>query len=451
MKTKLTILIILILLILQTGIIAQNTPSYVERIDSLLTMLESNQKAMVSLTIAQNGQVVYKRATGFIDNTADKVITSTPDTRYRIGSITKMFTTVMILQLVEEKKLSLDTPLSKYFRKILNADSITIEDLLNHHSGLYNFTNSPDYPKWMTEPRSREQMLQLIEGQKPAFAPRAKGEYSNTNFVLLGYIIEDITGKSYRHNLEERITSRIGLKNTYYGSKIDHSLNEASSFEFRDGKWVMLPETDMSIPGGAGAVISITPDLATFITSLFEGKLISESSLRTMTTIKDGFCLGVFKIPFHERSAFGHNGGIDGFSSSLAYFPKEKISIAFCSNALNYPMNDILIGILSCYFDKPYKIPDFKTVKLSAEKFTAYEGEYNSDQLPLVITLKRSGDKLMAQASGQPAFPLDAISETEFRFDQAGIVMIFTLSAGGNIDGFTLKQGKDYLYKRVTK
>ena len=127
MKTKLKLLIVLVLLIIQTGIIAQNAPSYVERIDSLLTMLESKQKAMVSLTISQNGQVVYKRATGFIDNTADKVVASTPETRYRIGSISKMFTTLMILQLTEEKKLSLNTPLSTYFRKIPNADSITVK------------------------------------------------------------------------------------------------------------------------------------------------------------------------------------------------------------------------------------------------------------------------------------------------------------------------------------
>lgn len=406
---------------------------------------------MASVTIRQNGQIVYSRAIGFIDNAGSIPVKSTPETRYRIGSISKMFTSVMILQLVEEKKLSLSTPLSKFFKKVPNADSITIADLLNHHSGLYNFTNSEDYPKWMTEPRSRKQMLALIEGQKPAFAPHQKGEYSNTNFVLLGYIIEDITGKTYQENLSKRITSKIGLKNTLYGSKINHGSNEASSFDFTDGKWVMNPETDMSIPGGAGSVISTTPDLTEFITALFNGKLISDNSLKRMTTIKDGYGLGIFKVPFHERSAFSHNGGIDGFSSSLAYFPEDKVSIAFCSNGLNYPMNDILIGLLSCYFDKPYKIPDFKTISIPAEKLTAYEGEYTSEQLPLVITIKLDGDKITAQATGQPAFPLETISETEFRFSQAGVVMIFNKTVSGEVDGFTLKQGGEFVYKKVVK
>jgi len=449
-KVLFTLLNISVFLMSST-VFAQEASTFTVRIDSLIKVLETNNKAMVSVTISQNGQVVYSRATGFIDNTGNIEVKSTPLTRYRIGSISKMFTSVMIMQLVEEKKLSLDTPLSKFFKEIPKADSISINDLLNHHSGLFNFTNSEDYPKWMTETRNRKQMLDMIVGKQPAFAPHAKGEYSNTNFVLLGYIIEDITGKSYQENLTERITSRIGLMNTLYGGKINHSANEASSFEYADGKWAMLPETDMSIPGGAGAVISTTPDLATFITALFNGKLISENSLKNMTTMKDGFGLGIFKIPFYERTAFGHNGGIDGFSSSLAYFPEDKVSLAFCSNGLNYPMNDILIGLLSCYFDKPYKIPDFKTVSLPALKLSLYEGEYNSEQIPLVITIKSDGNKLIAQATGQPAFPLDAVSETEFRFDQAGVVMLFNISASGEVSGFTLRQGADYVFKKASK
>ena len=451
MRNKVYFSFIFSILLFSSAVFAQRSPDFKIRIDSLLNSMETNNKALASVTIRQNGQIVYSRAIGFIDNTGTIPAKSTQETRYRIGSISKMFTSVMILQLVEEKKLSLETPLSKFFNKVPNGDLITIKDLLNHHSGLYNFTNSEDYTKWMTEPRSRKQMMDLIEGQKPAFAPHQKGEYSNTNFVLLGYIIEDITGKSYKENLTKRITAKIGLKNTLYGGKINHAANEASSFEFTDGKWVINPETDMSIPGGAGSLISTTPDLTIFITALFDGKLISESSLKSMTTLKDGFGLGMFKVPFYERSAFSHNGNIDGFSSSLGYFPDDKMSIAFCSNGLNYGMTDILIGLLSCYFNKPYTIPDFKTLSLPAEKLISYEGEYTSEQIPLVITVKHEGDKLTAQATGQAAFPLETISETEFRFAQAGIVMIFYKTSSGEVAGFTLKQGGDYIFKKVVK
>jgi CubicO group peptidase (beta-lactamase class C family) len=236
-----------------------------------------------------------------------------------------------------------------------------------------------------------------------------------------------------------------------YGGKINLTLNDASSFRYADGKWVIQPETDMSIPGGAGAIISTTSDLTAFITALFNGKLLSEGSLTNMTNMKDKFGLGVFRIPFYERSAYAHNGGIDGFSSSLAYFPGDSLAVAYCSNGVNYPMNDILIGVLSCYFDKPYTIPNFKAVTIPAEKLTAYTGEYKSEQISLVILIKQDGVNLTAQASGQPSFKLDAVSETEFRFDQAGLVMIFNISDNGNVDGFTLKQGGEYIYKKVLK
>ncbi len=451
MSLKSFLFALVVFLFFSVSASAQNVSAINSRLDSLLTVLETNNKAMVSVTITQSGKIVYSRATGFIDNTGASPVASSPETRYRIGSISKMFTSVMILQLVEEKKLCLETPLSKFFRKVPNADSITITDLLNHHSGLFNFTNSEEYPKWMTEARTRKQMLELMEGQKPVFAPREKGEYSNTNFVLLGYIIEDLTGKSYQENLSTRITLPLGLKNTLYAGKVNHAANEASSFEYADGKWIMLPETDMSIPGGAGSVLSTTPDLNEFISALFDGKLISENSLKSMTSLKDNYGLGIFKIPFYERSSYGHTGGIDGFSSTLGYFPADRVSLAFCSNGLNYNMNDILIGILSLYFEKPYTMPSFNTVSLPLVNLSAYEGEYTSEQLPLVITVRMDGDNLTAQATGQPAFPLEATSTTEFRFDKAGIVMIFSISDTGEVNGFTLRQGADYIFKKVIK
>ena len=447
MKTGIFLFTFFSLFILNTSL-AQK-PASSQKLDSLLQVLNQKNKAMVSVSISRNGALEYSNATGFIDNTGASPILSNTETCYRIGSISKMFTTVMILQLVEEGKITTDTRLSAFYKKVPNADKITIGDLLNHHSGLYNFTNSDDYTTWMTEPRSKAQLLQLIESQNPAFEPREKAEYSNTNFVLLGFIIEDVTGKTYQHNLSERITSRIGLKNTMYGNKINHSANEASSFEFSNEKWKLLPETDMSIPHGAGALISTTPDLTTFITALFNGKLLNDNSVKTMTTITDGYGSGLFKIPFYEKSAFGHNGGIDGFSSSLAYFPDEKVAIAFCSNGLNFPMNDILIGVLSCYYGKPYQIPDFKSVAISPEKLKAYEGEYSSEQLPLLITVKVADGKLTAQATGQGAFPLESVSEQEFHFDQAGVVMLFDIQTDGTVSGFILRQGAEYQYTKV--
>lgn len=403
---------------------------------------------MASVCVMQNGKIVYQNATGFIDNENGKTIKVNLDTKYRIGSITKIFTSVMILQLSEEQKISLTDKLSLYFPKVANAGKITLEQMLNHHSGIYSFTDDSTYTEWMTEPQYKEQILALIESYGSKFEPGEKAEYSNSNYALLGMIIEKVSGKPYAQNLIERITGKLNLSTVKLGGSINHMDNEASSFEYDGTNWKVLPETDMSVPLGAGNIISSTPDLTTFIIALFEGKLINTESLNKMKTMTDNYGLGLFRFPFYDIKGYGHTGGIDGFNSSLSYFPEKGVAVALCSNGLNYSMNDILIGILSIYWEKPYAIPDFKSFAIALEDLKKYEGIYVSEQLPIGITVKVENNILTGQGTGQPSFPLEATSEKEFHFERGGIVMIFDISENGAIDGFTLKQGNDYKFKR---
>ncbi|MDR3627367.1 MAG: serine hydrolase, partial [Ignavibacteriaceae bacterium] len=213
-----------------------NEQSLKTKADSLLKYFYDNDKLMGSVTISKAGKVVYEKAVGYSHITANDKILETMDTRYRIGSISKMFTAVMIFQLIDEKKLSLDVPLSKYFPGIPNSDSITIGNMLNHHSGLYNFTNDSEYAAYHTSPKTEDEMLKIFENHKPEFNPDEKGAYSNTNYVLLGYIIEKITGDSYASQLKKRIIDKIGLDNTYYGHKININNDEASSYTMVDDK-----------------------------------------------------------------------------------------------------------------------------------------------------------------------------------------------------------------------
>ncbi len=229
---------------------------------------------------------------------------------------------------------------------------------------------------------------------------------------------------------------KAGLKNTYYGSKINNLSNECNSYTFNGSLWELSTETDMSIPHGAGAIVSSTKELNTFITALFNMKLISKTSLDEMTNTTDHYGKGIFPMPFYDNTSYGHTGGIDGFSSVLSYFPKDSISVAFCSNGMNYKMNDILIGILNIYYGKAYTLPVFKTINLSIAQLTKYEGVYSKKDFPLKITIKVTDKQLTAQGTGQGAFPLEAVNENEFKFDAAGIIIIF--SADGKLN---LKQG----------
>lgn len=427
---------------MQSVTAAQSSASFdQQKLDTYLEKLDDKNKMMGSLAIDSAGSKVYQKAMGFRD--VESGTRPAADTKYRIGSITKTYTAAMIMQLVDEEKLSLSTSLADFYPQIPQSESITIEHLLRHQSGLYNFTNAPDYPDWMTEPRSKEELLQIFYEDDPQFELGAQTSYSNTNYVLLQFILEDITGESYADQLQRRIVEPLNLQHTHYGNGIEPAKNEALSYQYQDGKWRSAPETDLSIPGGAGAIVSTNSEMITFIRALMNGELVSEQSLNKMTSTDQGFGIGLVKIPFHDKYAFGHNGGIDGFQSHLSYFPKEDVSIAITTNGLQYSMNGILIGALSIYFGRDFEIPSFdeETITLSADQMQKYVGTYITDQLPMEIEVFIDGDALKAQATGQQAFPLTADSETKFRFDQAGVVMEFDSLESGKYQHFTLNQG----------
>lgn len=414
------------------------------KMDSLFAALETNNKAMGSICISKDGKEIYSKAIGYSFITEQDKTKATINTKYRIGSISKMFTATLIFQLIDEKKLTLNDKLDKYFPQLPNASKITVEQLLGHRSGIHNFTNDEAYPGYMEQPKSQKEMLEIIAKGGTDFEPDSKAEYSNSNYVILGYIIEKITNKPYADVLKQRIITKAGLKNTYYGTKASVAKGESLSYQYIN-QWNAMPETDMSIPGGAGAIVSTTADLDKFIEALFNLKLVSEASLNQMKTIKEGYGLGMFQFPFGTKKAYGHDGSIDGFNAMLGYFPEDKLAIAYCSNGQNYEVNNIIVAALSIYYNKDYVIPSFKTLALTEAQLDQYTGQYSSKEMPLKITVSKEGNTLTAQATGQGAFPLEATEKDIFKFDAAGI----TLEFNPEKKEMTLKQGPGkYLFTR---
>jgi D-alanyl-D-alanine carboxypeptidase len=411
-------------------------------LDSLLDVLAANNKSMGSLAISQNGEILYQRSIGNAVVDSPMTIPASAKTKYHIGSISKMFTGVMVFQLIEEGKLTLETTLDKFYPQIPNASKITIGMMLSHHSGLHNFTNDPAYMTYMVAPQTHEQMLTRIAAMKADFEPGTKGEYSNTNFVLLSYIIEKITKKSYPELVKQRVASKIGLKDTYYGGKVNTANNEALSYTYSNNKWSKFLETDMSIPSGAGSMVSTPADLDKFIEALFAGKLIKPASLEQMKTIKDNYGMAMFLKPFKDKAKYGHGGAIDAFRSELAYFPEEKMAVSYISNGGTYSPGKVMEGVLSICLKIPYTIPSFA----EAKGLDRYVGVYANPALPIKITITKDGAALIAQATGQSSFPLDTTTTADkYEFETAGIVMEFRPDKGE----FTLKQGgKDYVFTK---
>lgn len=412
--TKRILLTTLLFILVQIGF-SQNLDKI--KLDTYFNALEQNNKFMGSVAISKNGEIIYTKSIGFAD--VENRLKATEKTKYRIGSISKSFTAVLTLKAVEQKKVDLNQTIDKWFPAITNSKKITVKQLLSHRSGIHNFTNDADYLTYNTQPKTEKQMVEIITKGNSEFEPDSKAEYSNSNYVLLTYILEKTFKKSYSDLLQEHIVKPIELTNTYVFGKINPSKNECNSYTF-SGTWKLETETDYTIPLGAGAISSTATDLTKFADALFGGKLLKSESLEIMKTIKEGFGIGLFKIPFYKSIGYGHNGGIDGFSSVYAHFPDDKISYALISNGMNFNRNDISIAVLSAVYGKEYEIPVFTTFKLTSEDLDKYLGVYASKQIPLKITITKDGTSLIAQGTGQPAFPIEATDKDKFKFDQAG-------------------------------
>lgn len=413
-------------------VIAQNFNK--AKLDSFFNALETNNRFMGSVALSENGKIIYSKALGYAD--LENKIAATSNSKYRIGSISKTFTSVLVLKAVEEKKMSLSQTIEKYFPTIKNADKITIRQLLSHRSGIHSFTEDKDYADWSTKPKTEKEMTDIIAKGGGDFEPDSKSQYSNSNFVLLTYILEKCFKKSYTELLEEYIAQPVGLKNTYLGKKINTSENECKSYNYL-GKWIPAFETHYSIPLGAGGIVSTPTDLTKFSDALFGGKLLKPESLEMMKTIKDQYGLGLLQIPFYDKKGHGHTGGIDGFTSMFSHFSDGNISYAMISNGTNFNNNDISIAVLSAYYGKSFNIPDFTSFNVSEEDLDQYLGVYSSEQIPLKITISKNNKTLIGQATGQSSFPLEATAKNIFKFDAAGIIMEFNPSE----KSLLLKQG----------
>ena len=359
----------------------------VTKLDSFLNTLVSKNLAMGNLTISENAIIKYQKAIGYSFMDSNKKVSANIHTKYRIGSATKMFTAVMIFQLIQEGKIRLDQKLSLYFPDLPNADKITIQNMLYHRSGLHDYTHDTDFPDWMDKPKSHEELLKIIKEKGSDFEPGANADYCNSNYLLLGYIIEKICKMPYADALNIRITSKLGLKNTYFGKPINIHDNESASYKYaNNNNWARQKETDLSIHGGAGSIVSTATDMVKFIDALFSYKLINKTSLAQMETMVDDYGMGMFPNKYGDKPSFGHNGRIEEFYTALWYFPTEKLSFAYCTNGIDYPRTDIIEGVLKICFNEPFLIPFSKKNNYKSEDLDKYLGKYSSDQIVVNCT-----------------------------------------------------------------
>jgi CubicO group peptidase (beta-lactamase class C family) len=371
------------------------------KLDQLFDRLLEKNKAMGSVTITKDGNILYTRSFGYRQVTGPDKKPATADTKYRIASITKMYTAVMIFQLAEEGKLKLTDTLDKFFPQIPNATRITIAQMLHHRSGIHDLEADGS---WGKQPRTRDEIIARIAQGHPDFEPDAMHRYSNAGYVLLGYILEKAGGKPYSEALTERITSKLGLNDTYLGvGSTDAGRNESLSYAYF-GAWKEQ--------------------------ALFDLKLVSEDSFNQMKTMKDGEGMGMEPFSFAGKTLYGHTGGSGSSGAWLAYYPEERLAFAYTTNAKIYPVSNIVSGVFDIYWNRPFQIPALDAFDVSPEILDRYVGVYSNPAAPAKLTFTRDGATLFFQPAGNSAVPIEAMSENKFKIDPA---VFFEFDAAGQL------------------
>jgi len=364
-----------------------------------------------TVLVMQKGTPIYKKSFGLADREWN--IPNTFDTKFRIGSVTKQFAAACILLLEEQGKLSVEDKLSKFIPDYPKGDSITVHMLLNHTSGIKNYTDLPEFWPKAVLPLSTDSMIALFKNKPLDFSPGTNWNYSNSGYFLLGVIVEKVTGKKFTEYLTDNIIKKVGLKNTSM-DRLDSVLAfRARGYgKNRQGVWQQAMYISMEGPYSAGAMVSTVNDLYQWTKALHGNKVLSAAATQKMLTPyknKYGYGIGIDSLETHKRVS--HNGGIPGFASYLGYFPDDDLCVVVISNnesnstMLGIALSKIMFGLP---VQKPYKP---KEVKIDPVILDQYVGKYIATG---PIELIKKENKLYRHRDGAPDIELKPESKTRF-------------------------------------
>lgn len=379
-------------LLVGTTVFAQTKAS---KIDALVRQYADNRQFNGSVLVAENGQIIVKKGYGMAN--MEWSIANAPDTKFRLGSITKQFTAMLIVQLAEKGTLKLDATISTYLPDYPKAtgDKITIHHLLTHTSGLPNYTSFPKFFETMSrDPYTPDAFVKQFAELPLDFEPGTKFSYSNSGYFLLGVLVEKVTGKTYAQVLQENILTPLQLRDTGYDLFSPILTRRATGYQKKSGNYVNAPYLDMSIPYAAGSLYSTVEDLYRWDQALYTDKLLSASAkAKLFTPFRDDYGYGwiMHNAKVGERkdsvSLVGHSGGINGFNTLISRVPADKHLIVLLNNTGDAPLNAMRQNILRVLYNQPVEVPkkpvadllrtSIKTEPLAAalKKFTVWKSD----------------------------------------------------------------------------
>ncbi len=433
----------------QTAVVASQ--DLAPKIDEYMNALVKAGWFNGSILIAREGKVIMNKGYGMANFELD--VPNTPQTKFRLGSITKPFTAMAIMLLQERGKLSLQDSICKYVADCPAAwQPITIHHLLSHTSGLAKHDKAGDYLKIAMMPMTLQQMIESFKKKPADFKPGEKFDYNNNGYILLGYVIEKVSGQSYEGFLRENIFAPLKMADSGYDNHDPIIKNRAAGYRAEDGKLFNAAYTDPSQPFSAGALYSTTGDLLLLDQALYDGRILSPKSIETMfTPVLANYGYGWFMMQQANRRAIMHPGGVPGFSAMITRFPESKVLIVLLSNMDNMPIIRAGNDLGAIVFGEKYEVPRTRTaVKVDPKIFEAYVGDYEDRPGRVTAILVQNGI-LMLKLAGQPdPTEMSAQSETEFFDPYHDTQVVFVKDAGGRVTEMILRiNGREFHAKKI--
>ena len=395
-----------------------------------------------SILVARQGEPVVSKGYGMAN--VELAVPNTPQTVFRLGSVTKQFTAMAIMILQDRGKLRVSDPACQYLTGCPPAwQPLTIRHLLTHTSGIPNYTNFPDFARTAVLPTTSADMVGMIKDKPLEFAPGEKFAYSNSGYYLLGMIIERASGQTYADFLQANIFTPLAMKHTGYDNPSTIIRNRAAGYARQAGETVNAAYMDMTIPFAAGALYSTTEDLLKWDQALYNDTLVSQKSRDEMfTPDKGGYAYGWSIGKRFDRQVIAHGGGIYGFATEIARFPADRVTVIVLSNVEGAAAGPIANDLAAVTFGAPYQIPrERKSITVDAKILDQYVGEYRIASPPIDIVVSRTNDTLLAEIAGRMKLALAAESPVTFFSRDVSAQITFLKDGAGRVTGLTLAMG----------
>jgi CubicO group peptidase (beta-lactamase class C family) len=415
------------------------------RLDQIASSYTKDNAFMGTVLVVEGNKVLLNKGYGQAD--LEWNIPNAPDVKFRLGSITKQFTATLILLLQQDGKLNIADPVSKYLPDSPKAwEKITVANLLGHTSGIPNFTNYPEFMTWRMNPRTVDEELAFFRDRPLEFEPGSKFEYSNSNFEVLGAIVEKVSGKKYGDLLKERIFDPLGMHDSGLDADTLILPKRAQGYQHGPKGMERAVSESMTVPWAAGSIYSTTGDLLLWERGLFGGKILNAASLKQMTTPgKGSYGLGVFVRQEAGTTVVSHGGGIEGFNTDLNYVPDKNIAVIVLGNVNGAAPGEMGGNLVKVMLGQSVTLAsERKEQPIAAGELAKFAGLYQLAPT-FALTFTAEGDQLMMQATGQPKFQVfyEGIANGHPRFFLKAVdaEVEFIPDATGKIASLVLHQG----------